>query len=304
MATNPIPTRAPKKVRQPGRFRSLLGYVLLGRGTPDEIVIYSHSNLFYWWPVWLTGFILAGITYYADDNRLAIVPPDTVAARNREVEVEPGRLERRDVLIVPKDRHLVERPGVDGNPPEVEQPRFRVAHSKNLGIIFVLVLLLVVALTNIPLRGLWSVVIIMVVVMGSIILVQTGWWGMIVGRYRLLSIHINMAGYLLISITLFILWLVNFLFFDRQIYLVFSPGQARVRTQIGGGETVYDTTGMVFQKQRSDLFRHWILGFGSGDLVVRPGGGKEHLDLPNVMHVGHKVRAIEQRIKEKEIIAG
>ena len=45
-----------------------------------EIVIYSHSGLMYWWPVWLTGFICAGITYAAgrpfrgDDAMLAIYP--------------------------------------------------------------------------------------------------------------------------------------------------------------------------------------------------------------------------------------
>ena len=26
---------------------------------PTEIKIYSHSSLFYWWPVWLLGYILA-----------------------------------------------------------------------------------------------------------------------------------------------------------------------------------------------------------------------------------------------------
>jgi hypothetical protein len=112
-----------------------------------------------------------------------------------------------------------------------------------------------------------------------------------------------MAGYLLISVSLLILWLINFFFFDRQIYMVFSPGQLRVKLQIGGGETMYDTTGMVFQRQRSDLFRHWIFGFGSGDVIIRPGGGKEHLDLPNVMNAGRKVKAIENLIKQKEIVA-
>lgn len=29
-----------------------------------ELIIYSHSTLFYWWPVWLTGFIMAAITFF------------------------------------------------------------------------------------------------------------------------------------------------------------------------------------------------------------------------------------------------
>jgi len=297
MTTSPVAQR-----RQPGRIRSLFGFLILARGKPGEIMVISHSNLFYWWPVWVTGFLLAGFTYW-DDNRLAIVPAGTEAKKERRVEVEDGKLESRDVLILPSGKYLAERPAADGTDSEVEQPRFHLAHNKNLGIIFLIVLFLVIIVTNIPLRGLWSVVIVMVVVMGSIVLVQAGWWQMLVNHSRLLSIYISMAGYLLFSMALLILWFFSFFFFDRQIYMVFCPGQCRLRTQIGGGEIMYDTTGMVFQKQRSDLFRHWILGFGSGDLIIRPGGGKEHFDLPNVMHVGRKVKAIENLIKEKEIVA-
>jgi hypothetical protein len=28
-----------------------------------EVIIYSHSGLFYWWPVWLTGYLCAIVTY-------------------------------------------------------------------------------------------------------------------------------------------------------------------------------------------------------------------------------------------------
>ena len=44
------------------------------------------------------------------------------------------------------------------------------------------------------------------------------------------------------------------LFFDRQVYMVFTPGQMRVCLEIGDAETAYDTAGMTIQKQRSDLF--------------------------------------------------
>ena len=33
------------------------------KGEIDHIVIYGHSSLFYWWPVWLACFVLAGVTY-------------------------------------------------------------------------------------------------------------------------------------------------------------------------------------------------------------------------------------------------
>lgn len=46
-----------------------------GNSTPDAtdlpdpselpgVVLYSHSTLFYWWPVWLAGYIVAVITYF------------------------------------------------------------------------------------------------------------------------------------------------------------------------------------------------------------------------------------------------
>ncbi len=27
-----------------------------------ELIIYSHSNFFYWWPVWVVGFIMAALS--------------------------------------------------------------------------------------------------------------------------------------------------------------------------------------------------------------------------------------------------
>ena len=69
----------------------------------------------------------------------------------------------------------------------------------------------------------------------------------------------NAGGYLFVSSLLFVIWLVTMLFFDHRIYMIFTPGQFKVRTEIGGGEQVYDAVGMTLQKQRSDLFRHWIL---------------------------------------------
>ncbi|MEL6299625.1 MAG: hypothetical protein AAFQ45_13755 [Pseudomonadota bacterium] len=47
------------------------------------IVIYSHSSLFYWWPVWLLGFILAAVSYAfgaafaTDDGRIEWIHPNS-----------------------------------------------------------------------------------------------------------------------------------------------------------------------------------------------------------------------------------
>src|SRR5207302_4493790 len=96
--------------------------------------------------------------------------------------------------------------------------------------------------------------------------------------------------------------LVTFLVFDRQIYIIFQPGALKVCLQVGGGEKQYDTIGMTIEKERSDLFRHWILGLGSGDIIVRTSGADRHeFRLNNVLFIGRKLQAIEemQRVRQE-----
>jgi hypothetical protein len=166
------------------------------------------------------------------------------------------------------------------------------------------VLLIVIVITSVTLRGLWSVFVLVLLIMLSIIFAAAGWWESIFAHLGQLAIYINLGGYLTLSIILFGLWCLNFFVLDRQTYMIFTPGQVRVRLEIGAGETVYDTAGMVFHKQRSDLFRHWVLGLGSGDLVVRPANLGYALELPNVLRVGRKVRQIEELVKEKVVVSG
>jgi hypothetical protein len=272
----------------------------------NEITIVSHSNLFYWWPVWAVGFLMAALT--AIDRHLMItVPPGTVAARTESVTInKPGNeaetLARRDAVVLPKGGEL-RRENQDDPGSAVLQPRLHMATSKIYGVIFCAVLLMVIVITNVPLRGMWSVVVIITVIMLALIFHLAGWWEWIVTNLSLLDVRINMGGYLFISVVLFGVWLFTLLFFDRQIYLTFTPGQLKVCTEIGGGEKVYDAVGMTLEKQRSDLFRHGILGLGSGDLLVRTSGAQAHqFDLPNVLFISKKVQQIENMIKRKAVV--
>jgi hypothetical protein len=276
-----------------------------------EIKIVSHCTLFYWWPVWAVGLLMALLTYI-DGHYLAIVPKDTVGYRNADVKVGQStgktvEFKGVDVLVVepqegkPK-QHLPPAGDLAQSP---TLPRLMVAENTSFGVVYAIVLLLVITITNVPLRGLWSVVVIVIIIMGAIILALANLWQPIFETLGRLHIHINLGGYLLISLALFVMWLVTFVFFDQQIYMVFTPGQLRVRQEIGGGEMAYDTTGMVIQKQRNDLFRHWVLGLGSGDLVVNTSGATaHHFDLPNVLFVGYKVRQIEDMLREKAVVRG
>ena len=49
---------------------------------PLEVKLISHTTLFYWWPVWAVGFLMAFLTYVGG-NRMAIVPDGTVAEQSR-----------------------------------------------------------------------------------------------------------------------------------------------------------------------------------------------------------------------------
>jgi hypothetical protein len=272
-----------------------------------EIRIVSHSNLFYWWPVWAVGLLMGFLTWY-DSHFMVVVPKDAKAARTAHVEVKKTgtTYEDRDAVVLPKESKL---PTPDTDDPE-RPSKLHMASRGTFGVIFLITLLLVIVITNVPLRGMWSVVVIVTLILVSIILGLAHWdgrsfWEIIIEKLALLDIRINMAGYFFVSLILFAVWLITFVFFDRQMYMVFTPGQLKVRTEIGGGEKAYDTSGMTVEKQRSDLFRHWILGLGSGDLVVNTtGAGVHHFDLPNVLFIGKKVQQIEDMLREKAVVKG
>ena len=145
-------------------------------------------------------------------------------------------------------------------------------------------------------------IVIGVIVFLSIIFAFAGWWNFIFHQLSFLDIRINLGGYVFISTVLLIIWLVVYFFFDKQTYMVFTPGQLRVRLEIGEGETAYDTMGMTVQKQRSDLFRHWILGLGSGDMIVKTHGAQVHeFNLPNVLFLGRKLKQVEDMLRSRPI---
>lgn len=259
------------------------------RSTGDnrQLTIVSHSTLFYWWPVWGVGFLL-GILSLMWGQRMVVVPKDTEVVRDAKVSEPTKDFKDRDVLVLPAGEKLSEDP-----------LRLHIAKGKGFGVLFATVLLLVIVITNVPLRGMWSFMVIFLVVALSIIFALAGWWETILRHLGYLDIRINAGGYFFISGILFFLWLFTILLFDKQVYMVFMPGQFKVCTEVGGGEQSYSTIGMTVEKQRSDLFRHWILGFGSGDLIVKTTGAQaHHFEMSNVLFVSRKVQQIEDMVRK------
>jgi hypothetical protein len=226
---------------------------------------------------------------------MVIVPPDTKIAKT-----DNGK---GYVLTAPSATQSLEM--AEQQLAAGQHLRVHASDNSRLGAIFVSVLLFVILITNAPLRGVWSVAVIITLGLLAIILALADWWDPIFRSLGNLHIYINMAGYLFIGGGLFIMWLVGVLVFDRQTYMIFTPGQLKVCLEIGGGETAYDTMGMTIQKQRDDLFRHWILGLGSGDLIVRTSGANSHeFHMPNVLSVSYKLRQIEEMQRDRPTVQG
>ena len=264
-----------------------------------QIRIVAHSHLFYWWPVWLFGFLFALWTW-AEGNRLAIVPPEA-----EMVTVGQGK-DAQSTIYFKGDGHqdakitdTVDRP--DGT--TVHKFRPRVSSKSWMGPSYVILLCLVIIITNVPLRGLWSLVAVILIVTGSLFISLFNWWDNIFNALYGLHIFINMAGYLVVATVVFGGWALATFVFDNRSYIIFMPGQIRVCEQIGGREKVYDTVGMTVEKHRDDWFRHIFLGFGTGDLTVRTAGADRHeIIMPNVALIGFKIGPIEQLLRERQTI--
>lgn len=269
---------------------------------PREITLISHSMLFYWWPIWLLGFTMATITW-AEDHRLAILPhPATASSRSDEKSTffEIG------VTKGSETKSLLEAVEKSKTPGETQKTfPTRVSAKAWMGPVFCVVLLLTVVITNVPLRGLWSfLVLLMMVVIALLITLIPGGWDDLLRTLGNLHIYINMAGYLFIASVVFVLWAVSVFIFDQRTYIVITAGQIRVCEHVGASIRTFDTMGLTFEKQRDDLFRHWLLGFFSGDLIVRTSGAeRETIRLPNVLWIGWRLEEVQKLLSTKATMA-
>jgi hypothetical protein len=259
----------------------------------EEIRIYGHSNLFYWWPVWVVGFIMAALTY-VDGHMMAIVPEGTKVSQS-----QPGADGKtQDVLFTPPGQTVPPANPHNSDP----SPRLRVAANNNYGVIFAGTLLLIVMITNFTLRGLKSVIVIALLIVLALSFAQFGLWDDILYWLGGVDVRMNAGGYIAIALPLLLIWLFSTFVYDHYTYLVVTRGQVRIRREIGDGEVAVDTAGLSLEKKRDDLFRHWLVGLGSGDLRVKTGGPANlNFELNNVLFVGWKLSRIQNLIREKEV---
>jgi hypothetical protein len=169
--------------------------------------------------------------------------------------------------------------------------------NSNLGVLYFLTLFLVIMITNVTVRGMASVIVILVVVLGTLFLAYMDWWDYVLEWMGHLRIHMNLGAYLAFSTLMFLVWLFTVFVFDHMSYWLIKPGQITQEFVLGAGSRSYDTEGIVLEKHRNDVFRHWVLGLGTGDLVVQTmGANRDRIEIPNVSFVGSKVVVIQRMI--------
>jgi hypothetical protein len=225
------------------------------------------------------GYVMAAITF-SEGSRAVVVPAGSVYDVAQHAIVLPAGSAD---------------PGMGGS--EIGQ---RSAESKDLGVVFTVVLLLVVFITNTPLRGLWSGIAVLLIAVMTVTFAWMGVWPQILAFFGRISIHMNMGFYVCFSSLLLLLWASVVFGFDRMHYWKFRPGQLTYESMFGGGQKSYDTSGMLFEKLRDDPFRHWLLGMGSGDLVINTSGAqREHLQIPNVLSLNRILARLQNMVSER-----
>ncbi len=273
-----------------------------------EITLISHSMLFYWWPIWLLGFTMALITYF-ENHRLAILPADTIVRNLSADDKNPDEKTTLFAMNVKKgaETNSLRDAVTASQTPGETQNAFptRVSQKAWMGPFFCVVLLLTVVITNVPLRGLWSfLVLLMLLVVALLITLVPNGWDRLLSTVGHLHIYINMAGYLFIATLVLGLWAISVFIFDQRTYIRITPGRIQVCEHVGASIRAFDSAGLAFEKQRDDLFRHWLLGFFSGDLIVRTAGAeRETIRLPNVLWIGWRLEEVQRLLSEKAIVA-
>jgi hypothetical protein len=236
-------TAIPQTTPTPARHRSV---------QDPQLIIYSHSNLLYWWPVWVIGYIMALLTWM------------------KPVSAEVGPV---TALFSPQ---------------------------ADLGVIFALLVVLVILLTNTKMRGVVSAVVAVSVAFVVLLFAHLNWWTTILAWFGSQAVYMNLGFYLFFSTALLIVWLVVVLGVDHLSFWRVRPGQITHEYFLGAVDRSFDTDNMIFTKQQSDVFRHWILGFGAGDLRVQTMGGLgREIAVENVLFVSAKVAELQRLIATK-----
>lgn len=244
----------------------------------------------------MLGYIMALVTFMEND-RLAIVPHGSKLTVIQETDSE---IAFRLAVPKPSTRSLDHAENATKSTSEGDVFKPRISQKAWMGPVFCVILLVTVVITNVPLRGLWSFLVILLLIVVVMLITILHQWDSLLAAVFNLHIHINMAGYLFIATAVLILWLVSVFIFDQRTYMTVEPGQIRLCEHVGASIRNIDAAGVEFEKQRDDLFRHWLLGFFSGDLIIHL-ADKQQIRLPNVLWISWRLEEVQQLLREKAV---
>src|SRR5579859_895555 len=97
----------------------------------SEITVVSHSNLFYWWPVWAVAFLMAILTYI-DGHLMVTVPKDSRAADSPTVTIKKpdgGKEELLDQEVIVLGKKDFAREDATKKDSQPRQPYIHMAKS-------------------------------------------------------------------------------------------------------------------------------------------------------------------------------
>lgn len=289
------------------------------RSQRTSVKVHQHTMLLYYWPIWFFGLLFAGLTLL-DNHRLALLPSDGKKWVATDLTVKESRLSDSTKTIKSEqgiDVLLSEKHPADG----IEYTDRIVARNPFFGVIYLTLILLVIFFTNVPLRGLTATLFLAAIVIFFLLLYSFGQLRQLAEKVLMLDVRINLAGYVMLSVCMFILWGIAFWLVDHRIYIEFLPGQIKVVTEVGEGETTYDSAGVEFLIQPTDPFRNhllglawlgWLLkatrlvrneewGLGTGDLIVTTGG--KQIQISNVIGLTEKRKAITEMLKKQRVVS-
>lgn len=175
-----------------------------------------------------------------------------------------------------------------------------ISSRTSLGVIYCLVVLLTILITNTYMRGLVSLIVVLGVGFLALLFAYLDWWPDILSWFGQQTVFMDIGFYLFFSTGLLFIWLLVVGLFDHLSFWRIRPGQVTHEYVLGAVENSYETDNMVFTKQQSDLFRNWVLGLGSGDLQMQTMGGHGVLaKVSNVLFLNARMARIQSLIATK-----
>lgn len=258
----------------------------------DKIIIRSHNDSFFMWPMAYIGLII-GIFSYIEGGRMAVVPAGTT---REEVKIVGKENEgSRTALVVP-----------GAAPQDVEEPKLHIIprQFKFIGTFYIMALFIFITISFTKLKGVFWWFFYITLILGTFILWQLGFLDQILSYITALDIRMSCGFYIIFSLLLLTNYLLRIHFFDYLTleWAEFSPGQVRICENFGEGTKIKDATGLNFERDKSDWTR-WLIGFGMGDLTITTSGpNPEVFRLHNVTNIDLKVAQIDKLVRAREII--